>query len=65
MKLLNNIDHNKSFQLLIGILGIYFSYLIAGIVDESMYFKFNLGINPSICLILLKKNKNLNLHLDF
>lgn len=48
MKLLNNIDPNKTFQLLTGIVGIYFSYLIAGIVDESMYFDFNLGINPFI-----------------
>lgn len=43
MQLSNYVDPKRCWQLLSGVLGIYFSYLVTGLVHEAMYLFCELG----------------------
>jgi hypothetical protein len=43
MRLSNYVDPSRCWQLFSGVLGIYLSYLVTGLVHESMYTFFEAG----------------------
>lgn len=43
MQLSNYVDPKRCWQLLSGVLGIYFSYLVTGLIHEAMYRFGELG----------------------
>ena len=57
MRLSNYVDPTRCWQLLSGVLGIYFSYLVTGIVHESMYAVFKKGSRSNTRMITPVKRR--------
>ncbi len=64
MKLANYVDPVRCWQLLSGVLGIYISYLVTGIIHEAMYLLFKSGSNPNTRTTTLERRRTLPGHLD-
>lgn len=48
MNLSKYVDPTRCFQLVSGVVGIYVSYLVTGVIHESMYLFVHPGLRKSI-----------------
>jgi hypothetical protein len=58
-KLSKFVDPTRCYQLVSGVLGIYLSYLVTGIIHESMYLLYHSGLKNLTKITTLELERSL------